>query len=335
MNKQVVLHVIDEIFKFQGFNTTSSEISDILAEKGKEHLFIKFEQTPNSNNIRYFSYNVRRYGGEGIVVSESFDDKMRLQARNEGIKLWDRSDIESWIGQAVLSGALIDLKDEIYEPELSLETPVELPFVPSPPEGSNVLDQPKIETERSIKILLRTVPINIGKSDSLSIAVTKIGTPKAHILAFIPIWYYSYSFSVQKRFKSRLVDLSGEGEGYINAVTGENSFDKYREIQDSIMIPTQNYEIRKPTIEKRDAASRVIDAIIKLHTKEARLNEMIGDTIVFEHKIFSPDPEDMNLKIDLLHIPVWEIRSKKELVEINGYDGHIIGIKVYNDAEIF
>lgn len=333
MNRQVVLYVIKEIFKFQGFNTNSSEISDIFAEKEKEHIFVKFEQTPNSNNIRYFSYNVQRYGGEGIVISEFFDEKTRAQARNEGITLWDKGDTESWVGKAVLSGALIDPKN-FYEPGPSLQTPFEM-LSTLPSEKSHILEQPRTEIERSIKILLRTVPVNVGKSDSFSIAVTKIGTPKAQVLVFIPIWYYSYSFSVQKRFKSRLIDLSGEGEGYINAVTGENSFDKYRDIQDSILIPTQNYEIRKPAIEKRDAASRVIDTIIKMHTKEARLNEMIGDTIVFEHKIFTPEPDDINLKMDILHIPVWEIRSKKEIVEINGYDGHIIRINVYNDAEIF
>lgn len=310
MNKQAVIYILNEIFQFYGFKTASSEISDILAEKDNEHLFITFEQAPNSNNIRYFSYNVQRYGGKGIVVSESFDEKTRMQAQNEGITLWDSGDTESWVGKAVLSGALIDLKNEIPE-------------------------EVRTETERSIKILLRTVPLNIGKSDSLSIAGTKIGTPKTQVLVFIPTWYYSYSFSVQKRFKSRLVDLSGEGEGYVNALTGENFFIKYRDIQDIIMVPTRNYEIRKPAIEKRDAASRVLDTVIRAHTKEARLNEMIGDTIVFEHKIFAPEPEDINLKMDILHIPIWEIRSKKELVEINGYDGHIMGIKVYKDAEIF
>jgi hypothetical protein len=334
MNKQAVLYILNEIFQFYGFKTVSSEISDILAEKDNEHLFITFEQTPNSNNIRYFSYNVQRYGGKGIVVSESFDEKTRIQARNEGITLWDRGEMESWVGKAVLTGALIDLKKEIPEPISFSEIPGELPFAQPLSKEQHVPPQPGPETKRLIKILLRSLPLNIGGSDSLSIAGTKIGTPKSQVLVFIPTWYYGYSFSVQKRFKSRLVDLSGEGEGYVNALTGDIFYTKYRDIQDAIMVP-QNYEIRKPVIEKRDAASRVLDAVIKTHTKEARLNEMIGDTIVFEHKIFAPDPEDINLKMDILHIPVWEIRSRKELVEINAYDGHIIDIRVYNDAEIF
>ena len=60
---------------------------------------------------------------------------------------------------------------------------------------------------------------------------------------------------------------------------------------------------------------------------------MIGDTIVFENKVFAPDPEDIDLKIEMLYIPTWEIRGSAETVEINGYDGHIMAIKAYSDAE--
>ena len=98
-------------------------------------------------------------------------------------------------------------------------------------------------------------------------------------------------------------------------------------------MPTQNYEIKQPTIEKKDAMDRAASAIIREHTKEIRINEMIGDTIVFENKIFSPDPEDIRMDMELIHIPVWEIRGKHETVEVNGYSGQVLAVKVYNDAE--
>ncbi|MCZ7393786.1 MAG: hypothetical protein O8C56_10765, partial [Candidatus Methanoperedens sp.] len=136
------------------------------------------------------------------------------------------------------------------------------------------------------------------------------------------------------KFKSKAIELSGEGEGNIHAITGENSFTKYKEIQDNTFIPTQNYEIRQPLVQKKDAVSKALNSIIREHLKEVRLNEMIGDTIVFENKIISPDPENINLKMDLIHIPVWEIKGKREVIEINGYDGHIMAVKLYNDAEM-
>ncbi len=69
--------ILLKIFSFT--EVTSSvlrEICDLLAEKGSDHLFIKFEKDPNSNNIRYYSNTVKRYG-KGIVISESFDEKIR------------------------------------------------------------------------------------------------------------------------------------------------------------------------------------------------------------------------------------------------------------------
>jgi hypothetical protein len=182
--------------------------------------------------------------------------------------------------------------------------------------------------------MLRCVPVNIGKKDALSIAEAKVGTPKSQTLKFIPVWYYSYYFDIQKKYKSKLVDLTGEGEGYIHAITGENFFNKYRDIRENIMMPTQNYEIKQPSIQKKDATGKALNSIIREHTKEVRLNEMIGDTIVFENRIFAPDPSEIDFKIELLHVPVWEIKGKREVIEINGYDGHLMAIKVYNDAEL-
>jgi hypothetical protein len=54
---------------------------------------------------------------------------------------------------------------------------------------------------------------------------------------------------------------------------------------------------------------------------------------VFEQKVFSPELQDLNLEIDLIHIPVWEIRGQGETVEINGFNGQIMSVKVYHDAE--
>ncbi len=318
MNKQAVVGILRNIFTHYGYTTSSSEISDLLAEKDTKRLFIKFEKDPNLNSIRYFSSIVQRYRSKGILISESFDDKTRAAALEDGLTLWDRGELESQIGRAVLGGMELGEKMPLKE-----NIPVKIPEAPL-----------KQESEKNIKILLRSVAINIGKSDALSIAEAKVGSAKSEALKFIPVWHYSYSFNIQKKFKSKIVELSGEGEGYVHAITGENYFTKFREIQDSNFIPTQNYEIEQPLVQKKDAVSKAMNSIIREHLKEVRLNEMIGDTIVFQNKIISPEPENINLKMDLLHIPLWEIKGKHEVIEINGYDGHIMAVNLYNDAEV-
>lgn len=322
MNKQVIIDIVKNIFTYRGYNISSSEICDLLAEKDDEHFLIKFEKDPNYNNIRYFSNMVKRYG-KGIVISDSFDEKIRVFALDDGLALWDRTELEMQIGRAVLAGAL-----EKYEEKPSHK---EDGFSSKSPESN----EPEIkEYKKTIKVMLRSVPVNIGKQDALSIAEAKIGIPRSQSLKFIPVWYYSYSFNVQKKYKSKIVDLSGEGEGYIHAITGENFFNKYRDIKENILMPTQNYEIKEPLVQKKDAAGKALNSIIREHTKEVRLNEMIGDTIVFETKIVAPDPSEINIQIDLLYVPFWEIKGKREVIDINGYDGHIMAIKLYNDAEL-
>lgn len=322
MNRQVVIDNVKRIFAYRGYNISSSEICDLLAQNDAEHFCIKFETDPNLDNIRYFSNSIKKYGN-GIVISDSFDEKIRAFALDKGIMLWDRSDLEMQIGKMVLSTELE--KYEGKQPEKKLSS-IQETILSSQPEIN--------EYEKTIKVMLRCVPINIGKHDAFSIAEAKIGSPKSHTLKFIPIWYYSYSFNIQKKYKSKIVDLSGEGEGYVQAITGENFFSKYRDIKENILMPTQNYEIMRPLIQKRDAAGKALNYIIREHTKEVRLSEMIGDTIVFENRIYAPDPSEIEIKIDLLYVPFWEIKGKREIIDINGYDGHIAGIKLYNDAEI-
>lgn len=335
MHKQAVIDIIKNIFIYRGYSIDSSELCDLLAQKGHEHIFIKYEKEPNSNNIRYYSNAIKRYG-KGIVISESFDEKTRMFALDNGLTLWDRGELETQIGRALLGEAL----DKYQEDHETNERAFFSSKYPSEVKEPVIIDEaleeslPK-EYEKTIRIMLRSVPINIGKHDSLSIAEAKIGPPKSQVLKFIPVWYYSYSFNIQKRFKSKMVDLSGEDEGFINAITGEIFLNKYRDIQENTLIPTQNYEIQQPLIQKKDAVSKIRNYIIREHTKEVRLNEMIGDTIVFENKMFAPDPDDIDLKIDMLYLPVWELKGKREFIDINGYDGHIMAIKLYNDAEIF
>jgi hypothetical protein len=101
MNKQAVIGIVKNIFTYYGYSTSSSDICDLLAEKGSDHLLIKFENNPNSNNIRYFSNIAQSYHGKGVMISESFDEKTRMLALDEGLMLWDRSELESQIGREI------------------------------------------------------------------------------------------------------------------------------------------------------------------------------------------------------------------------------------------
>jgi hypothetical protein len=323
MNRQEVIDILKRIFIFYGYEVTSSDGCDMLVEKESEHLLIKFDPTPNFDSIRQFSGVAARYGGKGILISDIFDEKNRSTALEESLTLWDRSEIESRIGRAVLAGAFGQYGEErVVRRESEIQKTLQMQR-----------ETPKKEYEKTIRIFLRSVAVNIGKSDALSIAESKVGAIKRQQLKFIPVWYYGYSFNTQKKFKSKTVDLKGEGEGYVNAITGENYFGKCKDILDNTFVPTKNYEIKQPGVEKKVALNKAKDSIIREHTKEVRLNEMIGDTIIFEQKVFAPEPGDIKIEMELIHFPIWELTGGHETIEVNGYDGHILGVKVSNDAE--
>lgn len=332
MNDRAVIDIIKRIFIFKGYSVTSSGISDLVAENNNEKLFIKYEPSTNINNARYFAADLKRSGGKGILISDSFDDRTQRFAFNEGITIWDRKELESWLGEAVLSGALsghIEPEPRVEDTTTSMFGSDMFSAFQAPASGGPVKKEPvtlpvKEEYEKTIRLSLASIPLNIGKSDASSIAKEKISIVKSQKLKFVPVWYYRYSFSTQKKYKSKTIEMSGKGEGCIDGLTSGHSGKKYSDILDNTFVPTMNYEIVKPTVEKKDASARALEAIIRDNTREERLNEMIGDTIVFQQKVFAPDPQAVTLELELIHIPLWEIEGDNKILEINAHDGKII-----------
>lgn len=337
MNDQAVIDIIKNIYIFQGYSVTSSDISDLVAENDTEKLFIKYERSTNINNARYFAINLKKNGSKGILISDYFDDRTQRFAFNEGITLRDSKELESWVGKAVLSGALsgeIEPEPPVEETNTSMFGADMFSAFQAPDSSEAVKNEPVIpepftfepskeEYEKTIRLSLPSVPLNIGKSDASSIAKERVGVVKSQKLKFVPVWYYRYSFRTQKMYRSKTVEMSGEGEGCIDGLTSLHSSTQYSDILDNTFVPTTNYDIVKPVVDKKDAAAKVLEYIIREHTKEERINEMIGDTIVFQQKVFAPDPKDIHLEIELLHIPVWELEGDNNIIEINGYDGDI------------
>lgn len=319
MNKQVVLNILKNIFSAYGYKVDASKLADIVASKDSDQIYIKYDLDLNYNSVEHFSDSIKSLG-KGLVISDEIPENVRRFAFEKDLMVWDRGELEVQIGRAVLASS----EGQVAQ-KPGLEQRL---FVSAQPAA-----QQSREEDVKIRILLPSLPINLSKTNALAIAESQVGSPKSQKLKFMPLWRYKYSFNAQKRFRSKIVDLSGNGEGGINALTGDNNFTSYKEIRNNVEVPTQNYEIKEPAVQKKDAFSRAITAIIQEHAKEMRLNEMIGDTIVFEHRVFAPEASDINATMELVYLPVWEIKGAKDVIEINAYDGHILGIQTYHDAE--
>lgn len=195
------------------------------------------------------------------------------------------------------------------------------------------LSGPDGSDEQLIRIPLPSFPINMAKTSAIKIGQAKVGEVQDFLLKFIPYYSYRYDFETKRKLASEIIDLNGQGEGMVNAITGENKFTRITGILEYTDIPTENYHIKEPVIIDNNAQDTALNAIISKHTRRMKKDEVKGDTIVYENKTVAPGKNEINVPIRLIYVPVWEIHGKSNTIDINAYDGHVVEEPLDDDAE--
>jgi hypothetical protein len=365
MNKQPVINILKDIFKAYGYDVDSSSyICDIVASKEhSDRIYIKLDMAIDYNSMRTFADSMKHTEGTGLYIlnNSALCEVLDFAAQHDMV-LWDRQELERHIGKAILTNAeggsmsLTLIKPSDEKPFNVLDTqasgPNKRPFSildessSSKPEpkfkwtdipSSEVFGKyqtHKINNEEHIVTLpLPSLTINITKTSAIKIGQAKIGEVQDFLLKFIPHYSYNYDFATKRKFRSKDIDLTGKGEGMVNAITGENKFIQVPQPIEHVEIPTENYQIKEPQFTEKEGVETAIDAIITKHTKNMKVDEVKGDAIVSESKTFSPSEKDINFTSHLFYIPIWEIQGRRNTVEINAHDGHILEEPVDDDAE--
>jgi len=385
MNKQPVLNILKDIFQAYGYNIDSSYISDLVASKGvSDRIYIKLDSDLDYSSMRRFADSIRSTEGTGLyILNNRAPDEVAGFASQQDIIFWDKHDLESQIGKAILANTeglpmKLDLSphdsqmiaerpeptpppvagapdDSIFKmfAESSSSQPAPTPVpVPEPvhepafkwpglgtpprqtyPESIGAGTFGVNQEEDIVRIPLPSLPINMAKTSAIKISQAKIGEVRDLLLKFIPNYSYKYEFDTKRRFRSKIIDLKGQGEGMVNAITGEHTITRSPDILEYAEIITENYQIKEPTISDEEAKEKVLDAIILKHSNKMKVDEVKGDTIVSESKTLSPLKNEIDLVINIVYIPVWEIQGKQNTIDINAYDGHILETPVDDDAE--
>lgn len=334
----------------------------LVAEKDGDRLLVMHSQNGGYYDVECLTEVVRNRGGKGLLVTTgSFAlDACRFAEQNN-IILWNRDELEKQIGKAALAEAYgkddfalqdsisnffeLDAEQSNYIPQLPLSDALE-DIVDGTPTNSEELDGVRkslnwdttnsfksVGSVQGIDIQLRSLPAHITRQNAASIANHRVGQTASVVLRFIPFWQYHYNINLVKQYKSRTVDLSGDGIGVVNALVGGNKFVRYERVHDRVSVPDENYMIKNPVISQEDARDIAIQAIIRQYTKRLRINEMVGEALIFENKSFKPRQKDINIELDLIHIPIWNIKGKTGSIEINAHDGHILTEVIDSDAE--
>lgn len=192
---------------------------------------------------------------------------------------------------------------------------------------------PTVEPKPTMVLDLHTVPLSVSKDRAISIAKQHVGTVDDAFLKFVPFWTYRYSINIEQQYKSKIIDISGNGNGCINALNGHGEKLEFNEVCDSVEVQDENYEIKGPILTRDEASKSLLDKIIDEHTEDVRFDSMIGDTIISEHKLFKPNNEDVNLELEMVYLPIWELKGRKNSVEISAHGGQIMCNPVDDDVE--
>ncbi|NYT19913.1 MAG: hypothetical protein GKC08_06475, partial [Methanosarcinales archaeon] len=107
--------------------------------------------------------------------------------------------------------------DTIGNYQQSERTYMEAPVItaPEPQQASWQAPQPV-----PLTLNLHTAPIKLQKERASVMAKSEIGMPKEVVLKFVPFWNYAYAVKAEHRFKNKVIDISGQGQGCLNALNG-------------------------------------------------------------------------------------------------------------------
>ena len=190
---------------------------------------------------------------------------------------------------------------------------------------------PKVDSYEMLNI--QSVEPKISKDQAIIIAKPYISNPKEAILKFVPFWKYRYNVEVEKKFRSRVLSIDGEGKGLLNALNKSREEMKIEGFGVPTRVPAVQYEVKRPNIDRKQAQKIILDLIIEENTREMRFNNMEGQAIIYEVRSLSPRPEEVELDMELVYIPIWEVKGKRNSLEISAYNAKVLEQPMDEDAE--
>ncbi len=180
---------------------------------------------------------------------------------------------------------------------------------------------------------LHSSPVNVSTDRAFSIAAPHVRGADSALLKFVPFWKYNYSLGVEHRYRSKIIDISGDGSGCINALNGNVESMHLDDIQKTVTVPDVEYDVKMPVTSEDEARKKLLDMLIEEYTRDLRFDDTQGEAIISEHKRFRPAPSDIDLEMELVYVPVWEVKGQRHSVEINACSGDVLMAPVDDDVE--
>ena len=173
------------------------------------------------------------------------------------------------------------------------------------------------------------LPLRISGQEAARVARQQGNT----VLRMIPYWYYQYKSGGEATYKGKSVSFDEEGSGWINAINDLPG--QFGDVVPQEAELPQDAEVMAPVTSMDDAKERVKADLIKKLTRRVRIKTTAGDAIFAEEKDFRPSDENIELVFKKVYVPVWQVRGKKDIVEVNAYSGEELTLPSDEGCEVF
>ena len=252
--------------------------------------------------------NYRCRLGEKEVTSRKLLFTLNDPVRTEHCIRWGIGDLEWFAGKAAIASVL----GQSLALDLGHAPAAFASAMPAPGEAGPELPH---------------VPVKVDEKRARAIS----GESGAGILRFIPYWRYHYRSSGQKGYGNQVVTFNAEKKGAINAINGAETGEELGQAEVS-PVPISAV-VLQPMVQKGEAEEKLRTRVIDELTQKVRMKQAKGDTIFYEERIFKPERKDIEIDLELVHVPVWQFRGKK-FVELNAVTGVVLTEPMDTGAEL-
>jgi len=173
------------------------------------------------------------------------------------------------------------------------------------------------------------LPVRVSGQEAARVARQQ-GTT---ILRMIPYWYYHYKSGGEATYKGKSVSFDEEGSGWINAINDLPG--QFGDVVPQEAELPHDAEVMPPITSLDQAKERIRCDLIKKLTRRVRIKTTAGDAIFAEEKDFRPSDENIELVFKKVYVPVWQVRGKKDIVEVNAYSGEELTLPSDEGCEVF
>jgi hypothetical protein len=345
MNKRVVLDIITNILKSQGYSVKlhnagwdspmnlldtnpADSMVDLVLEKDGNTTYIRCGET--EDDLQRFGSTVRG-SADALFISDEITDWTGVFAEQHRIRTWDRDELEIRIGKAILAEAEGTHYDFLRSASYGYDQYGRNNRILMP-ESTETAARTVDDTNSRNLLQLRCAPIMVDEKRALSTAKGFVSDIRNVAIEFVPFWNYKCDVDGYQQHKTKMVHISAQTLGAINALN-KQKYEYILEMRDQISVPCENYVIKSSVMTKEEAEKLILDDAITSNTKTMSFTSKSGDAIITEHKTIKPRPEDITLAVELVYLPFWAVDGASRSIKINACDGSAVTEPIDDDIE--